>query len=407
MKARLILAIALLGMLAACSPPAANNGAQPAPVPAGKPPEPAAVPKPPWKHQASLDRAVKYVLDHQKKKGDWGYMSERPNDIYLGSINSLHVWGNASTALCVQGLIGLEPTPQVNEAIRRGLKYLVEEAPDTPRATLDAFYNVWAHAYIIECFSHAMRDERFKDLRTGMKARAERELRRLFMHQSLDGGWGYYDFQHKAIQPSGDLSTPMTTSAVLVGLYEGQQAGLSIPDHEISIGVDYNLRMRFPNGAYAYSTGHKYAPMGQASLPRGSLGRSQAGDNALYTWRHLFKDGDPRKLSTDTLRKQLDYFFKDHVFIEIGRGRQFPHEAWYATAPYYYYFGHYYASRNVLALPEDIRGEYSDKLAEFVVAGQYDDGSFWDYPLYGYTKDYGTGYGLLILNNLKKAAGYP
>jgi hypothetical protein len=194
---------------------------------------------------------------------------------------------------------------------------------------------------------------------------------------------------------------------VLVGLYEGQQAGISIPDHNISIGVEYNWRMRFPNGAYAYSTGHQYYPQGQASLPRGSLGRSQAGDNALYTWRHLFKDGDPRKLTPETLRKQLDYFFKDHVFIEIGRGRQFPHEAWYATAPYYYYFGHYYASRNVLALTDDIRAEYSDKLAEFVVAGQYDDGSFWDYPLYGYTKDYGTGYGLMILNNLKKAAGYP
>ncbi|MCA8920108.1 MAG: hypothetical protein KDB32_13585, partial [Planctomycetes bacterium] len=82
----------------------------------------------------------------------------------------------------------------------------------------------------------------------------------------------------------------------------------------------------------------------------------------------------------------------------------FPHEAWYATAPYYYYFGHYYASRNVLALKEDIRAEYSNKLAEFVVAGQYDDGSFWDYPLYGYTKPYGTGYGAMILSNLKRAA---
>jgi hypothetical protein len=59
----------------------------------------------------------------------------------------------------------------------------------------------------------------------------------------------------------------------------------------------------------------------------------------------------------------------------------------------------------VLALPADIRPRYSDTLADLVVKGQYNDGSFWDYPLYGYTKAYGTGYGILILSNLKKAAG--
>ena len=399
MKALWIAAIAL-GALAACSPPPNEPG----PIKHSESAAPTA-PRPPWKHQPALDRAIQLVLDTQKQKGDWGYMSKRPRDIMLGSINSLHVWGNTSTALCVQGLLMQQPTPEINQAVRRGLEYLIT-APDTPRATMSVFYNVWAHAYMIESFAHAIRDPRFEDLRSGMRKRSEHELRRLLMHQGLDGGWGYYDFSQRTLQPSGSISTPMSTTAALVGMYEGQQAGIAIPDHNIAIGVQYLLRMRFPNGAYAYSTGHKYAPMGRASLPRGSLGRSQAGDNALFTWRHLFKEGDPQKVTAQTLRAQLDYFFKDHVFIEIGRGRQYPHEAWYATAPYYYYFGHYYASRNVLALPADIREEYADRLAEFVVAGQYDDGSFWDYPLYGYTKDYGTGYGLMILANCKRAAGH-
>ena len=135
--------------------------------------------------------------------------------------------------------------------------------------------------------------------------------------------------------------------------------------------------------------------MSSANLPRGSLGRSQSGDNALFTWE--------RTITPDVLRDQLDYFFKDHAFIEMGRGRQFPHEAWYATAPYYYYFGHYYASRNVLSLAKELQPEYGHRLAEFTAAGQYDDGSFWDYPLYGYHKPYGTGYGVIILSNCKKA----
>lgn len=349
-----------------------------------------------WKYQANLDRAVRHILDTQKAKGDWGYMSERPYDIYLGSINSLHVWGNASTALCVHALIKLTPTPEINGAIRKGILYMIE-APDTPRATMDTFYNVWSHTYMLECFGAALLDDRFKDLRGRMRTRADHELRRLMDHQSLDGGWGYYDFAHRTARPSGEISTSFTTAAALVGLHEARQAGLSIRDHNAQIALDYLERNRVPNGAYFYSTDHKYSPLYDPNLPRGSLGRSQSGDNALYTWKRTIKQDD--------LRKQLDYFFKDHVFIEIGRGRQFPHEAWYATAPYYYYFGHYYASRNVLALPEDIRARYSDTLADLVCKGQYDDGSFWDYPLYGYTKAYGTGYGVLILANLKKAAG--
>ncbi|MCL4732013.1 MAG: hypothetical protein KJ044_16460, partial [Planctomycetes bacterium] len=277
-----------------------------------------------------------------------------------------------------------------------GLAYLID-APDTPRATMDTFYNVWSHAYMLECFGAALRDERFKDLRPRLRNRAEHELRRLMDHQSLDGGWGYYDFDYRTKRPSGDISTSFTTAAVLVGLYEARQAGLSIRDHNAQIALDYLERNRIPNGAYFYSTDHKYAPMYEPNLPRGSLGRSQSCDHALYLWK--------RRIKPDDLRRQLDYFFKDHIFLEIGRGRQFPHEAWYATAPYYYYFGHYYASRNVLALPEDIRGRYADTLADLVCKGQYDDGSFWDYPLYGYTKAYGTGFGVLILSNLKKAAG--
>lgn len=397
MRKLILLALGSAALLAgACTPPAAprGNGSAAVPVKAGG--GEAATDPSFWKYQPNLDRAVKHVLDTQKKKGDWGYMSERPNDIYLGSINSLHVWGNASTALCVYALIKQPPTGEINAAIRKGLEYLID-APDTPRATMDTFYNVWSHTYMLECLGVAMRDDRFKDLRSRMRTRADHELRRLMDHQSLDGGWGYYDFDQRTARPSGDISTSFTTAAALVGLHEARQAGLSIRDHNAQIALDYMERNRVPNGAYFYSTGHKYSPMGDPNLPRGSLGRSQSGDNALYTWKRTIKQDD--------LRKQLDYFFKDHIFIEIGRGRQFPHEAWYATAPYYYYFGHYYASRNVLALPEDIRARYSDTLADLVCKGQYDDGSFWDYPLYGYAKAYGTGYGVLILSNLKKAAG--
>lgn len=365
-------------------------------------------PPEPWEHQESLDSAVRWILDNQKKTGDWGYMMRRPYDVMLGEMNTLHVWGNSSTALCLMGLLSIERTEEIDAALKRGFEYLID-APDTPRANSRVFYNTWAHTYMIQALTRAMADERFADMKPRLRRRAEHELKRLLDHQGLDGGWGYYDFGERTGRPSGRMSTTFSTGAVLVALREAFTAGLNprkldhdgegegLPDHRVEIALNYMERMRFPNGAYAYSTGHEYSPMWDPNLPRGSLGRTQAGDNGLFTWG--------RTITTDELRKQLDNFFKDHAFIEIGRQRQFPHEAWYATAPYYYYFGHYYAARNVLALPDDIRAEYGAKLAELIVLTQDKDGSFWDYPLYGYHKSYGTGYAVLILSKCKRAMG--
>ena len=398
-RTALLIAAFSLAALAGCGPSSkpANQTAAKAPDSSTPtdPQQPDVAATGEWKYQANLDTAVRWILDNQKKKGDWGYMSKRPNDIYLGSINSLHVFGNASTALCVMGLMTQPETEEIAGAILKGLEYLIT-APDTPRATMDTFYNVWSHSYMVQCLCTAAMDARYKDLKVRLQKRAELELERLLDHQSLDGGWGYYDFSQRTKRPSGEISTTFATAAALVAMHYARTMDLPIRDHNVQIGLDYLERMRVPNGAYFYSTGHKYSPMWDPNLPRGSLGRSQSGDNALFTW--------DRTIKPETLKKQLDYFFKDHAFIEIGRGRQFPHEAWYATAPYYYYFGHYYASRNVLGLEESIRAEYANRLAEFVVAGQYDDGSFWDYPLYGYTKPYGTGFGVMILSNCKKAA---
>ena len=248
---------------------------------------------------------------------------------------------------------------------------------------------------MLQALSAGMGDSRFTDLHKKMKTRAVHEMRRLLMHQSLNGGWGYYDFRHRTLQPSGDLSTSFSTAAALIALKESMSAGIHVQDHRVQIALDFLVRQRVPNGAYIYSDGHKYRPLGTANLPRGSLGRSQAGNNALFEWNKV--------VNAEDLQKGMDYFFKDHQFIEMGRSRQFPHEAWYATAPYYYYFGHYYASRNVgLLATVEKRNEAATKLADLIVKTQTDDGSFWDYPLYGYTKAYGTGYGVLILSNCKE-----
>ncbi len=88
-------------------PPKPANGTE-------KPSEPASTPEklPPranaWKplYQASLDRSVKWLLDNQHDDGRWGhFLPQRPQDIYIGEVNSLKAFGNASSALCCMALL--------------------------------------------------------------------------------------------------------------------------------------------------------------------------------------------------------------------------------------------------------------------------------------------------------------
>ncbi|TET32549.1 MAG: hypothetical protein E3J72_19325 [Planctomycetota bacterium] len=348
-----------------------------------------------WKpeYQASLDRAVKWLLDNQHKDGRWGhFLPKRPNDIYLGGVNSLKAFGSASSALCCMALLMQPGSEKVNAALRKGYRYLIN-SPDTARVTGTTFYNIWSHSYMLQAISRGLKDERLKDLHADLKKRGEHELKRLLSLQAPNGGYGYYDFYYKTYRPSGRMANSFCAATAAVAFKEARKAGFEVPEKRIRSALDYIFRMRFPNGAYAYSTPSERYPHGSASKIRGSLGRSQACNNGLIIWDRLKKED---------IRKGFENFIEEHEFIEMGRCRQFPHEAWYATAPYYYYYGHYYASRNLDHLPGKVRKSFTEQLTDFIVLTQFDDGSFWDFPLYGYTKAYGTGFGALILSNCRK-----
>ena len=94
----------------------------------------------------------------------------------------------------------------------------------------------------------------------------------------------------------------------------------------------------------------------------------------------------------------LDAFFKDHVFIDMGRKRPIPHESWYQTAAYYYYYDHYYLSRLLEALPASDRKAYFEKLIATVLPHQEpDDGSWWDFAMWDFHKPYGTAFAIMTL----------
>jgi hypothetical protein len=71
------------------------------------------------------------------------------------------------------------------------------------------------------------------------------------------------------------------------------------------------------------------------------------------------------------------------------------------VAGYFFYFGHYYAARVVAELPASAQPRHQAALARIMLDVQDADGSWWDYPLYDYHQQYGTGYALMTLHRCR------
>src|SRR4051812_9273245 len=151
--------------------------------------------------------------------------------------------------------------------------------------------------------------------------------------------------------------TSFGSAAGLVALYEAKQSGLDVPQSMIDRTLKRLVEMKLPNNAYLYSIDLQYRPRLPANLPRGSVGRTQSANFTLWTWE---KGGIDEK----KVKEGLEFFFKEHDYIQMGRKRQYPHESWYQTAPYYYYFGHYYTACLIEKLGVEGRKAYGAKLAD-------------------------------------------
>ena len=88
---------------------------------------------------------------------------------------------------------------------------------------------------------------------------------------------------------------------------------------------------------------------------KGSLGRIQVCQWALRSC------GD-ESVSRKDLRDGLARFLEHHRFLDVARMRPIPHEAYYANAGYFYFFGHYYAAKAIELLPVDEQEEWHARL---------------------------------------------
>ena len=89
------------------------------------------------------------------------------------------------------------------ETIRRAQDHLLENLPNLRRATPMAIYNVWAHCYGLQALSRMHITARESEKKQRIEEVMIQQVKMLQKYESVDGGWGYYDFNLQTKQPSG------------------------------------------------------------------------------------------------------------------------------------------------------------------------------------------------------------
>jgi hypothetical protein len=336
----------------------------------------------------SIARGVAFLEKDQSPDGSWGTGTEtRGTEIYSMVPGSLDAFRLGASALCVMALREAGEKP----AHDKGLAWLLS-AHDAKRDDGTLIYNTWAHIYVLQAMAeemlHGNTDPRVAEV-------AKRNLKEMVEYATYIGGWAYYDFKQHTQSPSLG-PTSFGTAAGLVALYEAKQAGLDVPDKLVKQALRRLELMRLPNGAFLYGSDYQYIPRLPANRLRGSVGRIQPSNYALWMWKS--KETNPERIAAG-----LELFFKEHIFLDMGRKRPYPHESWYQTSGYYYYFDHYYASR-LLESMEKGRARSADAkgIASHVLPHQEPDGSWWDYAMWDFHKPYGTAFAIMTLLRCKE-----
>jgi hypothetical protein len=345
----------------------------------------------------SLRRGIDFLMEDQNQDGSWGTPHRTKGlNIYAPVPGAHHAFRAAVTSLCTSALIeNAKLDRRIRHAVDRVVPWFETELPKVKRATPAALYNVWAHAYSIQAlvrlYRHYSKDperqEKFKEL-------VRLQMQYLERYELVDGGWAYYDFQYRTRKPGGSSSS-FTTATVLIALDEARELGIEMHEKFINRAVASIRRQQKPDLTYLYGDYFRYYPMSVINRPGGSLGRSQACNLAMRRW------GDKR-ITDDVLKEWLARLIVRNGWLSIGRKRPVPHEAWFAVAGYFYYYGHYYAGLCMEELPKKERRIYQPHLARIICDLQEKDGSWWDYPLYNYHQQYGTAFALMTLKRCLK-----
>ena len=342
--------------------------------------------------QKALAAGIDYLIRTQNKDGSWGYHAQvRPFAIYAPIPGAHRAFKVATSALALMALWESDREgKEIDTARKKGARFLIGNAR-VKRSHGREMYAIWAFGYGLQALARCIDDPcEGMDVKAARKA-AVSLIRALELYQTVDGGWSYFDFHAKTFKPSG-ASMSFCTGLILLALYEAREVGLELPEKMVRKAVISLHRCRTPEGSYLYSFNWRYRPTGLINRHGGSLTRTPGNNLALYRMS--------RGIDLEEIEKGVRMLLRKRRFARMAARRPVPHESWFSVSGYFYLYGYFYAGECCRILPEKTRAEVRDGLIEEVLYVRHPDGSFFDYPFYGYDKPYGTAYAVLALQGI-------
>ena len=285
----------------------------------GPKPEPITPPKP-EELTASIERGVTFLLDDQRADGSWGGPEKSKSfNIYAPPPGAHDAFRTAVTALVIMALNEAEPSvttserPRIDQAIEHGNNWLDENLAQLKRATPDALYNIWGHAYAVQCLTELHKRARGDaEHQAKLKELAQQQADMLARYSFVNGGWSYYDLR-SGTQTPGDSAFSFLTATVLIALKHGETIGVTFPEKLTKNAIESLLRQQKPDFSYAYGEYTMRDPR-YYERPAGSLGRSQACNLALRMY-------DDKHITQDVLKVWLDRLFARNGWLSMARKR--------------------------------------------------------------------------------------
>ncbi|MCC7015132.1 MAG: hypothetical protein IT454_21405 [Planctomycetes bacterium] len=342
--------------------------------------------------RVSLERSLKFITSTQNPDGSW--CGSAPDSVMeLGfSPETYYTWQLGAIELTLMALMECEATPERMATLDRGMQWLCTTRLPARGSDWDVDY-MWPALYGVVCTTTALEFARFgnAEWQTRIEARGREFMELLVRSQVPDGGWGYYDDPPFTSRPK--WATSFATATVLDALSRAERRQWFADPALRKRAVDYVAGCALPNGAYEYDLNPiPRAGAGESiNSVKGSLGRIQ-----VCNWS-LRRSG-VKFVTDDKLREGLSAFFEHHRFLDVARMRPVPHEAYYANAGYFYFFGHYYCALAINELPEGEREAWHARLRPHVAKCQYEDGSTSDFLHSRYDVLASTAYAAMALD---------
>ena len=181
--------------------------------------------------QTAITKGVDFLVQHQNKNGSWGspHRTKQLN-IFAPLPDGHQAYRSASSALALHGLLeSKDRRPATVAAINKGEKWLLSVLPLQRSINRTATYNIWSHAYGLRALSSLYREYEDTEKRAEYIRQAKLQIKKLSAHEDVNRGWGYYDFDHKTVKPTGSIMSFTTATAILAMIDASKTMGIELP----------------------------------------------------------------------------------------------------------------------------------------------------------------------------------